>query len=341
MFTLGIYLVFIFYPIMRLLSWIEEIPSWSLFLLGVIQFLPYILAASRFVFRVRLPFSRSKWVLFWIGFSYLLFPVVILLELGGWLLNINSDDLALIGVTFAIFAGGYAILNAHTLTVKRIEVNGPPELSGQSLVQLTDVHIGSRKTSFLRRVVEKVQSLDPDYVVITGDLVDSHTVTKSDLSALSDISAPKFFTIGNHERYEDCEQIVDWMRALGFNVLRTESYFDGPIQFTGIDDTESPERLRTDIEKVELKNDLYQILFYHRPSEYEFASSKGFNLMISGHTHAGQIFPFNFVVKRYFKITKGTHRIGNMILHVSTGTGTWGPTLRFGSNNEVSQFVFV
>ena len=276
----------------------------------------------------------------WLGISYILWPFVIVLELIGLLFNVDSFILASCGFGFAIAVSLYAFLNGSTITVNRIEVQGPPNLRGRSMVQLSDVHIGSRKPAFLDKVVRKVQNLRPSYFVITGDLVDSSTVTAAHLKSLETVETPKFFTIGNHERYEDCEQIVEWMRNLGFRVLRNESVIHEGVQFIGIDDTENPEAFKRNMDHIDIAKDVYRVLLYHRPSEYQYAASKGIDLMVTGHTHHGQVFPFTLIVKRFFKYTRGTHRIGNMLLHVSTGTGTWGPKLRFGSNNEVTQYVF-
>ena len=62
--------------------------------------------------------------------------------------------------------------------------------------------------------------------------------------------------------------------------------------------------------------------------------------MLVGHTHKGQIFPFQLVVKRFFQLTHGTHRFDEMTLHISSGTGTWGPIMRLGSSNEITHLVF-
>ena len=70
------------------------------------------------------------------------------------------------------------------------------------------------------------------------------------------------------------------------------------------------------------------------------AAAWGFDLMLVGHTHRGQIFPFQLIVKRFFALTHGTHRFDQMTLHISTGTGTWGPILRLGSHNEITRIVF-
>ena len=339
--TLGIYVVFVFYPVVRLASWLPILDVYALIFIAFLQAIPYFLLAGWFVLRSRIRLARSKVLLTWTGISYMLFPVVLCLEIVNLAFDIPSSLFAVIGIGSSMLVTLYALYNAHRFVVRKVKVQVPTALRGQTLVQVSDVHIGSRKPKYLRRVVKKVKQLEADYFVITGDLVDSSTITQQDLAPLEEIQSPKFFTIGNHERYEDCEAIVAWMRGLGFQVLRDESVVHDHIQFLGIDDTDSAQVFQHKFDQLTLVDDLYHILFYHRPSEYEYVAKRGINLMITGHTHHGQVFPFNFLVKRIFKYTKGTHTIDTMTLHVSTGTGTWGPILRFGSNNEITQFCFV
>ena len=339
--SLGIYLVFLFYPIVRLVSWIPEFPIVGLITFAVLQFIPYFLVAGTFILRLRIRFARSKILLMWLGISYLLFPIVLLLEVLGWLVDVDDAQLAIAGFGVGSLLALYAVFNAQTLTIRKINLKGTSKLLGTSLVQLSDVHIGSRRPSYLKKIVKEVQALNPDYVAITGDLVDSRAISAADLEPLRDIDAVKFFTIGNHERYEDCDAIVSWMRELGFIVLRNETFIHNDIQFIGIDDTESIQTFRTEFDQIERVDGLYHVLLFHRPIEYNYVSTKGIDLMVTGHTHHGQVFPFNLMVRRLFRYTRGTHEIGDLTLHVSTGTGTWGPILRMGSNNEVTQFVFV
>lgn len=277
----------------------------------------------------------------WLGISYLLFPVVLLLDVLGWLVDVEDAQLAISGFGVGTLLALYAVFNAQTLTIRKIDLKGTSKLLGTTLVQLSDIHIGSRRPNYLKKIVKEVKALHPDYVAITGDLVDSRTVSAVDLEPLREIDPVKFFTIGNHERYEDCDEIVRWMHDLGFIVLRNETFVHNDIQFIGIDDTDSAQTFRAEFDQIKILDSLYHVLLFHRPIEYDYVSKKGIDLMATGHTHHGQVFPFNLMVRRLFRYTKGTHKIGDLTLHVSTGTGTWGPILRMGSNNEVTQFVFV
>ena len=114
-----------------------------------------------------------------------------------------------------------------------------------SLVQISDVHIGSRRAGFLRRIAKRIRAQNPTAVLITGDLIDAPNVSRQDLAPLGDLGAPTYFCIGNHERYEDLDDILDRLAALGIRVLRNESVDAPPFQFIGIDDADAHDTVRT------------------------------------------------------------------------------------------------
>ena len=90
-----------------------------------------------------------------------------------------------------------------------------------------------------------------------------------------------------------------------------------------------------EISRLEPLPDRYRVLLYHRPDGAEDAASWGAHLMLCGHTHNGQIVPFNYVVRRVFERICGRYEIDGLVLYVSPGTGTWGPVLRLGSRSEI------
>ena len=109
------------------------------------------------------------------------------------------------------------------LHVKRVAIPGPTSVAGRTLAQISDVHIGSRSPRLLKRIVERVNALKPDYVLITGDLIDFAGISRTELAPLGTFNAPAIFAIGNHERYVDLAAIDERMRALGVIVLRDEA----------------------------------------------------------------------------------------------------------------------
>ena len=139
--------------------------------------------------------------------------------------------------------------------------------------------------------------------------------------------------------YEDLDEILTRLERLGVNVLRSASVFhDTEVQVIGIDDMDDAGQVGRELGKLDVDTDRYVILLYHRPRGLEDAAAAGVDLMLSGHTHNGQIFPFNLIVRRVFEHIVGIYRHGSTTLYVSQGTGTWGPVLRFGTRAEITQF---
>ena len=234
-----------------------------------------------------------------------------------------------------------ALAASHHLQIRQIRIQSDKLTSPLRVVQISDVHIGSRQGRFMRRIVERVNRLDPDYVLITGDLIDSSAVEIDALRPLQDLTGTTFFSVGNHERYADLPKAISMLEALGVVPLRQASRLEQGIQFIGIDDAEHHDQVGRHLPGVGVRDDHYTILLYHRPLGWEVAMQHGVDLMLSGHTHNGQIFPFNWVVRRQFNRIRGLHSEADRHLYVSVGTGTWGPLMRLGSLNEISCFDLV
>lgn len=275
-------------------------------------------------------------VVHWMGASFLFACLVTLSELIR-LTNVVSDkDLALGVVIAGVVLTVIAIFFSHHLAVKRNEIFSHKVSRPYRLAQISDVHIGSRQGGFMRRIVNKLNQLEPDCVLITGDLIDSSAVDYEALQSLAEIKAKTYFVIGNHERYADLDKILDIAQRLGLRTLRQEGDHHHDLSFLGIDDADR--RDQVDLHLPGISKDLtkFNVLLYHRPVGWEFAMSQGIDLMLSGHTHNGQIFPFNYIVKQQFARIQGLYSKDNQHLYVSSGTGTWGPLMRLGSLNEIS-----
>lgn len=276
--------------------------------------------------------------MFYLGFNFILLISILTFKL---LTNIFSLDLKYLGIiilTLTITISTIGFMNAQMLNIKTIKLTSNKIKHKYKIVQLTDIHIGSRSTKFLEKIVNKTNTLNPDYVVITGDLVDFNTIGYEDLYSLKKLKTKTYFVIGNHERYVDTNKIISILQKLNIIVLRNETLIDKEIQFIGIDDADSKLQVSKVLKNIKLAKEKYSILLYHRPKGFNFATEKGINLMLCGHTHKGQIFPFNFLVKLQFKEIVGLHHKKNSFLYVSPGTGTWGPILRLGSRNEITLF---
>jgi len=227
----------------------------------------------------------------WMGIALILLTCLILYEFINFFSKIPRPYGGIAVLAVAAIASIYAMINARILHIATIDI---PATVNMDIVQLSDIHLGSVGSEFLARVVEKTNSLNPDVVVITGDLV-----TK-------------------------------------VRTLRNESAdFDG-LQIIGIDDRDDQNQVANQLRNIEIDPAKFAVLLYHRPEGLDAASEAGVDLMLTGHTHGGQIFPFNFYVRRYFRYMKGLYRHENSYLYVSAGTGTWGPRMRLGSKSEIT-----
>jgi predicted MPP superfamily phosphohydrolase len=186
--------------------------------------------------------------------------------------------------------------------------------------------------------MDKVNGSNAQFLCITGDFIDAPGIGEEQLSALSSCPVPIYFCIGNHERYEDLNEILQRLQRLGVMVLRTATATQGEVQLVGIDDSDNPSQVKREIARLDIDPQRFVLLLYHRPRGLAAAAAAGVDLMISGHTHNGQIVPFNLVVKRVFEQTVGLFTHGQTRLYVSPGTGTWGPVMRLGSRGEISLF---
>ena len=298
----------------------------------------------------------TRWVLraiyLWLGLGFLLLCVVVpvhLLRLLGLPDNGAAVTLAAAFVPLAF----WSIVNAHRFAVRRVAVTSPKLDRAVRIVQVSDVHVGSRGPRFLPRIVRRVNALAPDVVLVTGDLIDLMKLPGDALDPLGALAAPTFFAIGNHERYIGSDAVCARLETLGVKVLRNAHTEWRALRIIGIDDAETRDQVPHVLERLPAFDQgsgfdraedrqgepgRFTILMYHRPDGAEDAARRGVDLMLCGHTHNGQIVPFNWIVKRYFPRIVGRFDVDGTVLYVSPGTGTWGPTMRLGSSNEITVF---
>lgn len=284
------------------------------------------------------PWSRrlSALALTWLGVCFLAFPLVVVWEFVRLFIALDAQTWGMSLLCLVSVTAIYGLWSAQSLAVKHVNIAAPEALKHTTLAQISDVHVGSRSGRFLQRIVNRVNALEPDYVLITGDLIDHRNISTAELSSLAELRAPTYFIIGNHERYVDLAAICERLRGLNVQVLRNESRTLGDIQLIGIDDAEAKTQLASVLAQLEPVADKFRILLYHRPEGAADAADWGVDLMLCGHTHNGQIMPFNLLVRRFFPNICGLYSIAGLKLYVSPGSGTWGPVLRLGSRCEIS-----
>ena len=323
------------YPLNRLGNWYGTETA-----LGATStILIWLFASTALWYSFSKPSMHVRYVMVhWMGASFILLTLTLLYEVVRVIAA--PDDRIAVPWILAI-AGVLVVLSvvaAHFLGVKHLQFHSGKITRPHRIVQISDVHIGSRQGGYLNRIVNRINQLQPDVVVITGDLVDSSAVGHAELNCLNRLRARTLFCIGNHERYADLDKIINLLTELGVESLRQQQVSAGQLQFIGIDDSDERDQVASKLPSIQRRSDQYTILLYHRPQGWEAAMQHGVDLMLSGHTHNGQIFPFNLLVKRQFSRISGlyTNHEGDAHLYVSPGTGTWGPLMRLGSFNEIT-----
>ncbi len=258
--------------------------------------------------------------------------------------------LAVVGVSFFLTLGAYInSLNPRTVEVDVVVNKLPDSLKGFRIVQLTDLHVTpATRDGWLNSIVKRVNKLNPDIVVLTGDVADmSLDKHKRLLNSLRCIKSRygNYFVDGNHEYYSN--KITTWeevMKDLGFTMLdntnRLIEHNGGKILIAGVSDPTSRSYGTAIPNVVKAASNPYdtdvEILLAHQPNIVHKAAKAGFDIQLSGHTHGGQFFPFTLVVDMVQEHLKGLYDIDGLKLYVSQGTGTWGPQLRLGTKTEIT-----
>jgi hypothetical protein len=317
-----------------------ELPYWGF----ILSFLSgsYLLASGL----VRKIHTKATDVIYfiaasWLGTIFIIFSFQLVYTLVEVFTGYTSSTA--VGVLFVVslILSVYALYNGHRMTQREYTLPIAGLQKTVRAVHLTDIHIGTvHQTAFLTHVVQITNKYKPDVVYITGDLFDgSVPVTKQMLTPLNALTAPVFFSNGNHEEYEGLQYVRDTVGDININQLENSMVMNNGIQVVGINDRLSlkkDESVGTVLDSLHLDMHLPTVLLYHTPVEWHEARERGVDVMLSGHTHNGQIYPFTLLVRMFFKYIKGLYEEEEKFLHVSPGTGTWGPPMRLGSRNQIT-----
>jgi len=207
------------------------------------------------------------------------------------------------------------------------------------VAQLSDMHLGHfRGAKWLDGVIQKVNDHEPDIVVITGDIFESHyNLTDTMFERLRNIKAPVYFVSGNHDKYVNLLRIKDMLRKVGVHVIDNELAEYNGLQIAGT----GLEEVSEVIESIGINPKRPCILLRHYPNGVDEAIDHGVDLVLSGHTHGGQLFPVTLINKIGFKYNKGLYKVGKGYIYTSEGAGTTGPPLRFETHSEIALITLV
>jgi predicted MPP superfamily phosphohydrolase len=307
----------------------------------------------------------------WMGFIFQTFFLVLALDLfrvaGGLLLTVfglipfSSPHQALVAWRMAAAVGAGVPLVATVVAIwwglskmatRRVEVvlpDLPPELDGFTILHLSDLHLDLvHGRTWLEKVVAKANDLKPNLVAITGDLAEGTVAQYSeDANPIRDLSAPHgvYFVTGNHEYFHDLGGWLAYLKEAGIRVLRNESVVvrqgGGSFRLAGVDDHDGSRMAPghgPDLRKAlaDHRPGEALVLLAHQPRIIREFSPEGGGLILSGHTHGGQIWPFSYLVYLQQPHVRGLIQEGNTQLYISSGTGFWGPPMRLGTTAEMA-----
>ena len=299
----------------------------------------------------------------WMGFIFLFFVVSVCLDLYRLAVFLNErighQDLShlfppariifLGPLVIAIILNVYGYYEAMSVRTEHLVIKTaklPAQVEKFRIVQISDLHIGMIvRDGRLKRFLAAVEAAAPDVLVSTGDLVDGQLDNLYEaLAQLKNVPVKygKFAVTGNHEFFAGVTRAVEFTEKAGFTVLRGEGVnVAGIVNIAGVDDPAVTRRGEgKQVREAEFLSSLppgvFTVLLKHQPVADPDAEEK-FDLQLSGHTHRGQIFPFNMVTKFVYYYHSGDFYLPDGArLHVSRGTGTWGPPVRLLAPPEIT-----
>ena len=291
----------------------------------------------------------------WVGFlmNLVLFFAIawIILVIFSWI-NIAPKEkiIGAIVICAAIIYSAYGIWNAFVprVTQLNVKINNLPEYwIGRKIVQISDVHLGHIYDSrYMVDVAQKINSLKPDIIVITGDLFDG---TDGDLNifmqSLDELNASNgvYFVTGNHETYLGVENVMEVIQKTKIIPLRDDMRTLNGLQIIGIDypgrgQSKNIDAIIKNMQEFDPKKP--SILLWHTPTETDIAKNAGISLQLSGHTHSGQLFPLGFITSLVYKgYDYGLKQEGTYSIYTSSGLGGWGPPMRTEKTSQIVEIT--
>ena len=331
----------------RVFAWLIHLSLFSIVFLG-----PFI---SRSDFKLNqklhqfLQFCSYTLMGFYMIFLFFLICKSIVLI---WVMNLEVE-LTLLSLIMSIvttFLGFFVTLKKPSLI--NVGIKLPPQaldLNGLKMVQLSDVHVsGTIKKPFVEKIVAEANAQNPDLILLTGDFIDGLPEDlREDLSPFKNLKSKYgvFYCPGNHEYYWGFENWMQEFRNLNFEVLLNQAKIiqigNNKIAVGGVHDLASHRinknyQCNPDVAFENCNEVDYKILLAHQPKSVHLIKKAKVDLVLSGHTHAGQFFPGSLFIFLFQPYVKGLHLINGIQMYINQGTGYWGPPNRFGTKSEIT-----
>ncbi len=317
-----------------------------------------------------LPDYLFQWLQFsllgWIGSIFLVFGFVEMVRLASKPFDPKKRIFLSTGLARGLVAGttassilGMFEANAgpavHEVPIRLPRL--PASFDGFRIAVISDVHVGPLiHRDYLENVVQQIEGLSPDAVFITGDLVDGTVAElREQMEPLRKLSAREgvYFCTGNHEYYSGVHEWIAHLESMGIHVFKNSNHVlrrsngqnEEHLLLAGVYDHNAPRyeplhESRADLAARYENPDLCKILLAHNPFSIKEAAKAGFDLQVSGHTHAGQFYPYTFLVKLALRYSEGHYVVNERTqLYVNRGTGFWGPPNRLGKRSEITHIT--
>lgn len=285
----------------------------------------------------------------WLAFGYYTlllalahFLVWLICRVGGW--QLPSAKIAAVCFSAICLFVAWGSYRAFHPVVRTERVVTAKLAAGERyrIALLTDVHLGRiLGRSYAERLTARVNALQPDMVLMAGDIVDekiAYVQEESSLDALGRLQAPKgvYIAFGNHEYIDNPDLWQKMLTEQGFTVLRdADALVDGRLKITGLNDF-SHNRSDATLKSLAANNpSYYNILLDHQPRKMAEAAANGYDLYLSGHTHTGQLFPNRLITKKMYRLDYGRCEYQGLTAITSAGYGFWGPPVRTEAAPEI------
>ena len=275
------------------------------------------------------------------SFSYLV--------LQGFGINIDWRTVNLIMILGTLWLTGFSYYNAFIVRIEKHIVrikDLPVAWDGQRIIHISDIHLGPiLRQKFFEKVINKIKDLQPAAVFVTGDLFDG---AESDFSwvtlPLDSLNTPLglYYSFGNHDFILGHKRVTDLLQGQNITILDNLLVEKEGLQIIGLNFT--PDR-DFDIKRAVLSNNDYQptkpsLVMFHEPKDTAKLRGIGIDLLLSGHTHGGQMFPFNYLASYFYhQHSNGIYRDMDFTMCVTSGVGTWGPPMRTGTQSEIVELT--
>jgi uncharacterized protein len=322
-----------FYIFFRVDGWLSLELGWIFYASGIL------LGCAAFIFIIWHPLPSKLLYLAaasWFGFIFVGFFIFLLGDLAARIVPVNTGYLAVSALLMTIIISIYAIGN-H-LSGRRlinIELRSSKIKNPLRLVLISDTHIsGFHRADYLEGIVREINSQKPDIVCIGGDFADGETHFSA-IAPLNKIIAPVYLVMGNHEVWNNHDGKIERLLSRTKATILNRSTHKG-LLLIGVHFQTKGHGLKEGLQNFICNDEAYRILLYHEPKGVEAAQAAGIDLMLCGHTHGGQLFPWNYLTRLSYKYMQGLYEFKGMQIYVSQGTGVWGPPMRLGSKNEIT-----